>query len=178
MVFSASMRFTELLSRLTGFSTPIFGVSWNPPQADIAVAKRVITVLEDRRVLYDPTDVEVAEHCISSVLQIRQFLTQVLVDKNESDGLADHLRAMRFACRKFLDMVGVPADQREFLFSHHQGFRNGLHDWRLNQALGELRATFGVHIVHIAVKYGLDVEDQLAVILPEPSTSDEQVENI
>lgn len=45
------MRFKEMLSRLTGISVPVFGVSWNPPEADCAVGKRAVAFLEDRRVL-------------------------------------------------------------------------------------------------------------------------------
>jgi hypothetical protein len=33
-------------------------------------------------------------------------------------------------------------------------------------ALGELRAIFGIHIAQLAVKYGIDVEYELASILP------------
>jgi hypothetical protein len=40
----------KILSRLTGFSVPVFGVSWSPPEAERAVARRVIASLEDRRV--------------------------------------------------------------------------------------------------------------------------------
>jgi len=35
-----------------------------------------------------------------------------------------------------------------------------------NSALGELRGVFGVHLAQIAAKYGLDIEDDLASILP------------
>lgn len=173
MVFSATMQFMEILSRLTGFSTPIFGVSWAPSQADVEIARRVIAFLEDPRVLYDPTDVETTDHCVASVIQIRQVLTQVLADKSDQDDLVDHIRAMRTACRKFLADIGVEGDEREFYIPHQRFYTNGLHDYRLNQALGQLRATFGVHIAHIAVKYGLDVEDQLAVIFPESDARDE-----
>jgi hypothetical protein len=75
------MRFSEIASRLTGISTPIGGVSWTPPTPDIEVARRVLTFLEDRRVLYDPMEAEVAAHCIESVLQIRRFLTEVLAEQ-------------------------------------------------------------------------------------------------
>ena len=34
-------------------------------------------------------------------------------------------------------------------------------------ALGELRTMVGIHIAQIAVKYGIDVEEQLASIVPE-----------
>ena len=168
------MHFAEIASRLTGISTPVFGVSWNPPQPDRVVAKRVLTFLEDRRVLYVPTDVEVAEHCVSSVLDIRRFLTQILTEESDGD-FADHLRAMRAACRKFLGTVGFRDDTREFLLPHHRFYGNGLNDWALNQALGELRGVFGIHIAQLAVKYGLDVEDQLAAVLPvEPDDKEQE----
>lgn len=59
------MRFKEILSRLTGISVPVFGVSWNPPEADCAVGKRAVAFLEDRRVLYAPSKMEVPEHCVA-----------------------------------------------------------------------------------------------------------------
>ena len=40
-------------------------------------------------------------------------------------------------------------------------------DIYFNQALGELRGVFGVHVGILAAKYGLDVESELASILPE-----------
>jgi len=33
-------------------------------------------------------------------------------------------------------------------------------------ALGELRGTFGIHVARLAAQYGLDIEDELASILP------------
>ena len=38
--------------------------------------------------------------------------------------------------------------------------------WEFNGAVGELRGVFGVHIARIAVAHGLDIEDDLATIIP------------
>jgi hypothetical protein len=38
-----------------------------------------------------------------------------------------------------------------------------------NGAVGELRGVFGVHVARLAASHGLDVEDELASILPEAS---------
>ena len=65
------MKFQEIANRLTGISVPIFGVSWDPPKAQVTVARRVITFMEDRRVLYVPSEMEVPRHCLESVNQIR-----------------------------------------------------------------------------------------------------------
>lgn len=166
-------KYTEVASRLTGISTPIFGVSWEPPVSDVAVAHALLTFLEDRRVLYVPSEVEVRHHCIMSVLEIRRYLTDVLAAGGTADELGDHLRAMRTACRKFLTTVGHDDPMDELWFPEPRDGVPGLQDWSLNQALGELRGVFGVHIAQLAAKYGVDVEDGLASILPL-SAEDEQ----
>jgi hypothetical protein len=167
------MRVSEIVSRLTEISTPIGGVSWRPPTPDVDVARRVLTFLEDRRVLYNPSEAEVAEHCISSVVQIREFLTEVLAEQGIGNELAEPLRAMRAACRRFLDWFGPLETPGDFYLP----YGNGLQDWRLNQGLGELRAVFGLHIAKIAVKYGLDVEwplsDAIHVALPAAQDDEE-----
>ena len=72
------MKFKEVISRITGFSVPIFGVSWNPPQPDVTAARRVLVFLEDRRVLYNPYNIEAEDQCIYSVTEIRRFLTEII----------------------------------------------------------------------------------------------------
>ena len=69
------MKFKQIIKRLNGISTPVFGVSWNPSQTDKDQAKEIINFLEDRRVLYNPSDMEMPDHCVQSVLEIRRFLT-------------------------------------------------------------------------------------------------------
>lgn len=153
------MRFDEIASRVTGLSCPIFGVSWTPPEPDRKIAQRVMTFLEDRRVLYSPSEVEVPAHCVDSVLQIRHYLTHELQSIERVSPLSAALRALRAACRKFLEAVGP--------MGHRYGvIGNGYQDWVFIGALGELRGTFGVHLATVATSYGLDLEDELAAILP------------
>jgi hypothetical protein len=54
-----------------------------------------------------------------------------------------------------LDAVGAQVGSR-----YHYG------QFETFAALGELRAIFGVQIAQLAVKYGIDVEEELASILP------------
>lgn len=157
-----AMKFREIAARLTGFSTPIFGVSWNPTDSQVAIARRVITHLEDRRVLYDHTEVEMPGHCVQSVLAIRQFLTTELGNLASDGQLAQSLSAMRAACRKFLTTV----QQDEGRIVLHGADRSHYASWTFISALGELRGVFGLHIAAIAAAFGLDVEPALSTILP------------
>jgi hypothetical protein len=155
------MKFREIASRLTGISSPIFGVSWNPPAAELTVARRVIAFLEDRRVLFADESIEVPSHCVSSVLELRRYLTSEIQQLADSE-LCRSLRAMRAACRKFMESV----DDRGGIVVRH-GFDHGhWASWRFGAALGQMRSTFGLHIAKIATQNGLDVEDDLARILP------------
>lgn len=154
------MNYKQIIACLTGFSTPIFGVSWNPPETDIAIAQRMIAFLEDRRVFYNPYHTKVEYQCISSILETRKFLTETIGGLSDKSELASHLRAIRAACREFVDTVGEPGHPRRGRKFH------GPFEVEFFQALGRLRATAGIHIGAIAVMYGLSVEGSLAEILP------------
>lgn len=155
------MKFEEVASRITGFSSPVFGVSWNPPEPEVTAARRVIAFLEDRRVLFIPSEMEVPDHCVQSVLEIRRVLTDEVGRSTGESDLVQSLRAMRAACRKFLDAVGRDDD-----IVRSGGQIGHWASWEFNGALGELRGVFGLHVARIATEYGLSVEDDLARILP------------
>jgi hypothetical protein len=156
------VKFKEITNRLTGISTPILGVSWQPPKLEVIAARRVIAFLEDRRVLYDPTEMELPRHCVDSVLEIRCFLTSEIGQLDSKSEFGASLRAMRAASRKFLDTVGA-VDGDIIRNANHYGDRAS---WEFYGALGEMRGAFGIQLAKIATRFKLDVEDELAVILP------------
>jgi hypothetical protein len=156
------LKFSEIANRLTGISTPLGGVSWEASELASSAARRVIAFLEDRRVLYAPDQLEVPSHCVHSVLDSRQFLSSELGKLDSGSEFAASLRAMRAACRKFLERVGV--DGRDTtLFANQRGHWAS---WTFYSALGEMRGVFGVHLAQIAAHFKLDIEDGLASILP------------
>jgi hypothetical protein len=157
------LHFDEIASRLTGLSSPIFGVSWNPPEPERAVARRVLTFLEDRRVLYVDSEMEIPSHCVESILYIREYLTDEIGRLTGGGELVSSLRALRAACRKFLE--GVDDERHEII--RFGGSPGHYASWTFNGALGALRGVFGLHAARLAAAYGIDVEDQLASIFPD-----------
>ena len=155
----------SLASRLTGFSIPIFGVQWNPPIDERKVVRRLIRALEDRRVLFVPLNLEEPRQVTDSVLEIRGLLTTALQDVPDDSAAAGPLRAMRAACRRFLEepRPEFPHVSRRRLRPDHDRDEAGPSFF---VALGELRATFGLHVATLACGYGIDVEEELASILP------------
>lgn len=105
-------------------------------------------------------------HCVQSVVEIRQFLTSELGKSELSDMLSANLRAMRAACRKFLSRIQTK-DREIVLYANHQGHWAS---WIFMDALGQLRAEFGIHLAQLAVRHGLDVENELASIFPGEDT--------
>jgi hypothetical protein len=160
----------SLVNRLTGFSLPFFGVQWTPPADEREIVRGLLTALEDRRVLFVPHHLEVVSQVTSSVLQIREVLTKTLQALPETSRAAGSVRAMRAGCRRFLE---EPAPDFRNLMRWHGGRHLGDEEGSPSffVALGELRATFGTHIVALAYQYGLDVEADLASILPSSDAS-------
>lgn len=155
------MKFSECLNRLTGISCPVFGLSWNPPELDRTIARRIIIFLESRRILYDPYEYEILQPCLVSITEIKNYLTNELQQIGEKSELNAYVRAMRTACNKFLSTC--PDDEH---FRYYACRPNNLYHWIFISSIGELRGVFGVMIGQMSKAYGLDVEDQLASIIP------------
>jgi hypothetical protein len=136
------MKFKEIVSRITGFSTAVFGLSWNPPEPEVTTARRVLTFLEDRRVFRNVIWRDDVESCVQSVLKIREYLTTELGNLASKSDLEQSLRAMRAACRKFLDRAQGLVPQKKRAVGNLPSHQGAI----FNNALGELRGVFGMYI--------------------------------
>jgi hypothetical protein len=117
----------------------------------------LVAFLEDRRALYQPFHLENGPWVSESILAIRRELTEVLKFCPEEQILVDSLRAMRAACRKYLDTTDPNARR---LHSPYGG------DLMFASALGELRGVFGLHLSRLCLAFGIDVEEELAATFP------------
>jgi signal transduction histidine kinase len=139
----------EAKRRLTGLTLPTVlgtgggGASWTIEAGDKSHARSVLQYLEDRRVLYDPIEVELPLHCWKSVQEMRGRLASFIADSQSSE-LRNPLRAIQAACRQFL----TDAPPIEGALQHNDLIRQ----WTFNQAVGEFR--------------DVDVDEELAKIMP------------
>jgi hypothetical protein len=161
--------------RMTGFSLPVVGggIEWTEVDGPNVAARRVIVVLEDRRVLFNPYWAEEAGQCVASVLEVRSMLTNEIAGLGAEKTLLPHLQAMRAACRQFLDTMGAAqrGGRKQPLWAPYREFNDA--EVPLVIALGQLRSTMGVQIGLVAATFDLDVPDTLVPILPAPPHSDD-----
>lgn len=129
------------------------GLSWEVDGTERKAARKFLSFLEDRRVLFNSIDLEDRGAVMSSIDSIRSKCTDIIAEVDDAAPLASGSRAIRQACHRF-------ADKR-------QGMVKGEHvegDFLI--ALGEFRATCGIHILAIAQFYEMDLEPGLARSLP------------
>lgn len=150
------------LSGLSGFG---FGISWKKTASDRAIARRVVTFLEDRRLLFGERHLEDELHCVASALQIRAYLTEEIAQAKPGKELTACLRAIRAACRKFVEAAGPHGRN----FREHPGYG---HD-PFFLALGDLRTGIGYQLAAILSQYPQDIEEGLATILPVVDEGDD-----
>ena len=147
--------------RLTGVAGPGVGVQWERHDDDKEIARRVLNLLADRRMLWKDFSAEIEEHCVASANTVRTTLGTHLDHPDIGPDLARRLSLLRRLFRDFVDEVG-PTDQDGF----------GRHRWGmgtdpLSVALGRLRGLVGVQVGELAATYDLDVSEELATIVPD-----------
>lgn len=150
--------------KITGISIPFGGVQWaDPGPTDAEVIRGFLIFLEDRRVLYNPMNLEVASQVEHSIHEIREECTRTLRALGQDVFAVPPVRAIREACRRFHD------DQNEEFrfFDRHMDHHGGTPGFFV--ALGALRATVGGQVALLAGYYDIDIEGDLASVLPSTS---------
>lgn len=160
--FKPTARVTaETARRITGISGPFGGVQWaDPGPSDRERVRGFLIELEDRRVLYNPDWLEVRSQVDASVSEIRTICTAALKMFASNDFATVSLRNIRAACRRYLDDTTIEFRHARF-DGHHGALTAGAF-----LALGGFRATVGLEVARLAAHYDLEVEGDLASILP------------
>lgn len=156
----AKIAFKAIASRITGISIPIFGVSWDPPESERKVVREIFVFLEDRRALYNDFAHEINQEVTESIHAIRTELTAALKRIHEGSEAESSFKAMRAACREYLDSTQGRSRSWGGPFS-------------FMTQLGRFRTIIGTHIVYLSVKFGIDIDGELVRVIP-PEFSDER----
>lgn len=166
--FKPAARMTaETARRITGVSGPFGGVQWaDPGPSDRERVRGFLLELEDRRVLYNPDWLEVRHQVDTSIVEIRRICTEALKVFSHSDFATLPIRSVRAACRRYLDESTI-----EF---RHVGFPTHRHEMSAGMflALGAFRATVGQEVARPAGHYDIEIEGDLATVVPEPDEED------
>lgn len=146
--------------RITGVSSPWFGVSWEYRGSDADIVRRVLTFLEDRRVLYEPLNAQLFYYVGQSAAEIRDMLTR---ESSGSGGehLIGFLKEIRAAVTEFLRRL------EKIELSERSTPGEDLREEKV-LALGEMRGRVNPILALLAAKYEIEVEPDLAAVL-QPS---------
>lgn len=150
----AIIAFKDIANRITGISIPIFGVSWNPSESEREIIRETFIFLEDRRALYNDFAHELETEVVESVQIIRNEITGALKRVPENSKAIAPLKAVRAACREYLDN------------SRGNNFAGSIGPYSFLTRLGRFRAMVGVQVAYLAAEYGIDIEGELARVVP------------
>jgi hypothetical protein len=143
------MKIKKLAKNIKGISTPIGGISFEIPESDKEIIRKLLFFLEDRRVLFQSVCREYSIHVDESVLKIREQLTETLTKINEDSFFYEDLKKLRNACRKYLEI---------------QSSNKIIKNFTKYVELDEFRKTFYLILKKWIGKYKFKVEKQLLEI--------------
>lgn len=157
---STGRKVTGVSGSALGFGV---GVSTSTTTTERDVVQALIIFLEDRRVLFNPDDLEEQSQVNSSVQEIRAELTEALQQVDPQGLVAAALRLMRSSCRQYLD---DPRLHFRFIDRCDRPERRDNPGFLV--ALGGLRAMFGLALLQLDQLFALEMEPQLRGLLPKP----------
>lgn len=110
----------------------------------------LLQYLEFKRVLYNPGSMEQREHCIASVLDMKQTLMDGIMKNRLTPDELQPVREMLEVCNHYLDKVGKEEGHTFIIAIEWEWF-----NMSPTGAMGKLRATFRNAIRQIEETYGL-----------------------
>lgn len=140
--------------RITGFGLGSLSLQWEYVEANRDVVRRVVTALEDARVLYDPDGRDDAEFCRLSADKIRHLLTLEIPNVKEGGEVERAFKKMRLAARTFVSAAG----------SHSANFMADLAYFQ--QCLTALRVGILDELSWLTAGFGIKVDEPLNSYIP------------
>lgn len=177
------MKFHEILSKLTGISCPVFGISWEPSIPERSYAKELVANIENRRLFFgaDCRDEEgfleeermilrapktvaygaFMPYSVYSATETRHFISSMLSKLPEKSILNNSARSIRRSCTSFVANV-------EPLFLKQDIILDGTSLARKTYYYEKdiLLKNVGQEIGRIVIAYGIEeIDDELGSII-------------
>ncbi len=97
--------------RLTSGSVPFGGAQWERKDDYREIARRVLNLLADRRMLWKDFSLEIEEHCVMSANRVREQIGVHLDNPEIGAELARRLHLLQRLFRDFIDEVGPAGNE-------------------------------------------------------------------
>lgn len=136
------------------------GGAWERKDDDGELARRVLNLLADRRMLWKDFSLEIEEQCVTSADHVRKQLGGLLDNPEIGAELGRRVQLLQRLFRDFMGEVGPAGGNLD-------------PNWRpmgtdpLSMALGRLRGLVGVQVGELAAQFDLDVSEDLSAIVPD-----------
>jgi hypothetical protein len=162
-------KWKEVASRITGFSTPFFGIEWQPPVLERDIAAKALTYIESRNVLDVSFEKEESpERTYYDAERNREELTKVMQEVSRDTAVFRQLDAIREACSIFRRRLREGKLEQ---YGYYSPIPDEVGKSQFLQALGGFRDACGRQIMLLCVTYGIDVPTKLVGCLPPPDPS-------
>jgi hypothetical protein len=149
--------------RVTGFSTPFGGVSWEKTASPKERITELFLFLESRRVLTNPAHMEVIEQCVESSCKIREALVSVIKGVNFTENDVLVIKTMIDGCNEFLDELNVIEKRVGRIVC---GGRVNIFEF----ALSKFRESMIAGIRYFEKEYGVEFSKDLSNVKPDRKT--------
>jgi hypothetical protein len=155
---------------LTGINMPGgFGVTWEYVTSEKETAASLLTFFENRRVLYHPFSNQCPGKVVISVLQVRSKIQSAMESLGRETYLHQLLALMRKTALSFLEYATANCEGDVSCDDCR------VRDTGCLEGLREFRREMGSALAGLCISFDLDVEEQLASIMPLTGGSDSPV---
>jgi len=142
--------------KITGVSSAVGGISWDSEIEPKDRWKHLFLFLESKRILVNPAHMEIADHCIQSVLKIKDELVETTKDIDFNNKDMDSIRILIDSCNSFLDSVN---SKRNSGIIYKKG--NAWSDYEFDKAMKSFRGSFRDVISEVSkihkIKFNKDI---------------------
>jgi len=142
---------------ITGIDTPFGGLSWVSTGTAKSEIEGLLFFLESKRILINPTDMEIKSWCEESAIEIKNKLISLRIHYDFNPETVDTIRDMVSACNSFLDDMNR-VNPQGIIYKNNNG------DWEnatFSTAMKKLHKTFREKILWLSKKYKIDFSKEI-----------------